>query len=224
VSHRISKHQLKHDEFSEDMVRTVAFIKRYSTEVLAVSIGVLVIIMGLIFIGQNRAKSEREAGLQLNAAHGALLAGNFQQALEGYKDISSRFGSTNAGQEALAYLGNLTFQQRNFPEAQRYYQSCVKANPKNPLILSAALSGLAACAEQSGDLASAGGKYLEVASRLPKEEYLATQALLAAGRCFGAANAADKAKAAYQKIVDLYPDSPALSEAKAALSMLPNAP
>ena len=221
MSHRISKQRLKHDEFSEDMVRTIAFLKRYSTEVLAVSIGVLVIVVGLIFMAQNRAKSEREAGLQLNAAHGALMAGNFQQALEGYKEISSRFGSTGAGQEALAYLGNLSFQQRNVPEAQKYYQSCLKANPKNPLILSAALSGLAACAEQNGDLVQAGGKYLEVASRLPKEEYLATQALLAAGRCFIAANAADRAKAAYQRIVDLYPESPALAEAKAALSMLP---
>lgn len=221
MSHRISKHRLKHDEFAEDMMRTVNFIKRYSTEVLAAAIGLLVIAVGLVFISQNRAKSEQTAGLMLNSAHGALMAGAFSQAQEGYREIASRHGSTAAGQEARIYLGNILFQQHNYAEALKSFRECARSKPKNPLLLHAALSGIAACLEQEGDFAGAGQQYAGIADRLPKEEYLASAALMDAGRCFAEAGLTERARAAYQKAVDDYPGGPLAPEAKAAISLLP---
>lgn len=221
MSHRISKHRLKHDEFAEDMMRTVNFVKKYSTEVLAVAVGLLVIAVGLVFISQNKAKSEAEAGLMLNSAHGALLAGNPVQAQEGYREIAARHGSTAAGQEARIYLGNLNFQQRNYQEALKHYQGCAKSRPRNPILLHAALSGVAACLEQQGDFAGAAEKYLSIAERLPKEEYLAPSALMEAGRCFAEAGQPERARQAFQGVIDRFPSSILLPEAKAALQMTP---
>lgn len=221
MSHRISKHRLKHDEFAEDMLRTVNFLKRYSTEVLAVVVGILVVSVGLVFISQNRAKSEQQASQMLNSAHGALLSGSPTQAQEGYREISNRYGSTAAGQEARLYLANLNFQQRNYQEAQKLYRDCLKSRPKNPILLHAALTGLAACLEQQGDYAGAGNQYLETAKRLSSEEYLASSALMEAGRCFSEAGITEKARQAYQKVIDDYSANPITPEAKAALQMLP---
>jgi len=47
VSHQISKQTLKHDEFSESMMTVVDFAKRHATEVLAVAVGALIIVVGL---------------------------------------------------------------------------------------------------------------------------------------------------------------------------------
>ncbi len=221
MSHRISKHRLKHDEFADDMLRTINFIKRYSTEVLAVTVGLLVIAVGLVLISQNRTKSEQQAGQMLNSAHGALLAGSPAQAQEGYREISKRFGSTAAGQEAKIYLANLNFQQRNYDEALKLYRECLKSNPRNPILLSAAMTGVAACLEQQGDLAGAAGQYLEAAKRLSKEEHLAVSALLDAGRCYTQAVMAERARQAYQKMIDGYPANPRTPEAKAAIQMIP---
>lgn len=221
MSHRISKHRLKHDEFADDMLRTVNFIKRYSTEVLAVAVGLLVIAVGLVFISQNRTKSEQQASQMLNSAHGALMAGSTPQAQEGYREISSRFGSTAAGQEARVYLANLSFQQRNYEEALKLYRECLKSNPRNPILLNAAMTGVAACLEQQGDLAGAAGQYLATAKRLPREEHLAASALLEAGRCYSEAGMAESARQAYQKMIDDYPANPKVPEAKAAMQMIP---
>lgn len=221
MSHRISKRRLKHDRFAEDMLRTINFVKRYSTEVLAAVIGVLVITVGLVIISQNRAKSEQTAGLMLNSAHGALMAGAFSQAQEGYKEIASRHGSTMAGQEARVCLGNILFQQQNYAEAQKNFRDCLRSRPKNPLILYAAMSGIAACLEQEGDFDRAGQQYLSIAARMPKEEYLASSALLDAGRCFAEAGHLEKARNAYQRVVDNYPGGPLALEAKVAISLLP---
>ncbi len=222
MSHRISKKQLKRDEFAEDMVRTINFLKRYSTEALAVAIGLLVIAVGLVLISQNRAKSEQQAGLMLNSAHGALMSGNLNQAQEAYQEIVKRYGSTSAGQEARVYLGNLYFQKRDFTQASAAYQECLKTRPGNPLLLYAALSGLAACLEQEGAWERAGERYSEIASRIPKEEYLASLALMQAGRCFTEAGRMDRARACYQQIVDRYPGAGLYPEAKTAIQMLPN--
>lgn len=221
MSHRISKKQLKRDEFAEDLMKTVNFVKRYPTETLAVAVGIIVIAVGVVFISQNRAKNELQAGLMLNSAHGALFSGAQQQALEAYKEIASRFGSTQAGQEARIYLGNINFQQRNYDEAIKNYQDCLKAHPRNPLLLSAAISGLAACWEQQGDFSRAAEQYASVARRLPREEYLASAALLDAGRCYLKAGQMEQARRVYQKIMDDYPGGPLFLEAKAALQMLP---
>lgn len=221
MSHRISKKQLKRDEFTEDLMKTVNFIKRYPTETLAVIVGIIVIAVGVVFISQNRAKNELQAGLMLNSAHGALFSGAQQQALEAYKEIASRFGSTQAGQEARIYLGNINLQQRNYDEALKNYQDCLRSRPKNPLLLYAALSGLAACWEQQGDFSKAAEQYAAIARRLPREEYLASAALLDAGRCYQRAGQPDQARRVYQKILDDYPGGPLYLEAKTSLQMVP---
>ncbi|HBE73013.1 MAG TPA: hypothetical protein DDW31_02815 [candidate division Zixibacteria bacterium] len=221
MSHRISKHRLKHDEFAEDMMRTVNFVKRYSTEVLAVAIGVLVIAVGLVFISQNRSKSEQTAGLMLNSAHGAMMSGNFPQAQEGYREIATRHGSTAAGQEARIYLGNILFQQHDYQGALKQYRECAKSRPKNPLLLQAALSGIAACLEQEGDFAGAAGQYAAIADRMRKEEYLASDALMNAGRCYAEAGQPERARGSFQRLIDDYPGGPLTPEAKAAIQMLP---
>jgi len=221
VSHNISKHTLKHDEFAEDMMKTANLFKKYSTEILAVLIGALIIVIGLFFISQNRVKTEREANLMLGSVHAALFSGDAQQAKQGYEDLIKRYGSSESGKEAMVYLGNLYFQSRNIEEAQKQYQRAVKAKPASPLIMSAALSGQAACDEQSGNFAQAGEQYLEVSNLFPKQDYLAVEAMLSAGRCFQAAGNDLKAREIYRDIINKYPDNQGAQKAKAALGMLP---
>ncbi len=220
MSHQISKQTLKHDEFSESMMTVVDYAKRHTTEVLAIGVGALIIVVGLAFIAQNRAKSEHEASLMLTSVQGALFSGQFQQADQGFNEIVKRYGSTNAAKEALVNLGNLGMRQGNIDQALAFYTRCAKARPSNPLVLYGALTGLAACHEQKGDFARAGDNYSEIASRLPREQYFSSEALLSAGRCYQNAKLPDKARTAYQKVLDKYSQTQASSQAKIQLTML----
>lgn len=220
MSHQISKQTLKHDEFSESMITVADFVKRHTTEVLAVAVGALIIAVGLAFIAQSRSKSEREASLMLSSVQGALFSGQYQQAEQGFNDIVKRYGSTNAAKEALVNLGNIGMRQGKFDQALESYSRCVKAGPSNPLIRYGALSGVAACYEQKGDFAKAADYYSRIAAQLPKEQFFASQALLAAGRCYANAKLPDKARAAYQQVLDAYKQSQASSQAKVELTML----
>lgn len=223
MSHNISKHRLKHDEFAEDMAKTINIFRRYSTEILAVLVGALIIVVGLFFVSQNRTKNEREANLLLGSAHAAMFGGDSQQARQEYEDVIKRFGSTESAKEAMVQLGNMYFQMRNQEEALKNYKRAVNAKPKSYLLVYAAVSGVAACYEQSGDFAKAAEEYGQIASRYPKQNYLAVNALMSSGRCFRAAGDNLKAREAYRTVVEKYSGDPGAQKAKAALAMLPPA-
>ncbi|MDQ7799119.1 MAG: tetratricopeptide repeat protein [Candidatus Edwardsbacteria bacterium] len=223
MSHNISKHRLKHDEFAEDMAKTINLFRKYSTEILAVLVGALIIVIGLFFVAQNRTKNEREANLLLGSAHAALFSGDAQQSRQGYEDIIKRFGSTESAKEAMVNLGNLNFQMRNQEEALKYYQRAVQAKPKSYLLMSAAIGGVAACYEQSGDFNKAAEEYMQIFQRYPKQNYVSLNAMLSAGRCYRAAGNNIKARETYQSIVSKYPDDQNAQKARSALAMLPPA-
>jgi TolA-binding protein len=220
VSHQVSKHTLKRDEFADDAIKMVTFIRKHTTEAMAVAAAILVVIAGLILMGQNRAKSEKEAALMIGMAHSAYFNGDLANAQATYEEIVTKHGSSSSAREALVYLGNIYFTQRKYEEALKYYNQGIKAGP-NPLIMSAAISGVAACYEQTGKLLEAGDKYLEICKKYPKDSYLSTSALLSAGRCFSAGNLTDKARAAYQQLINEYPGTAAAVAAKSELAQLP---
>jgi TolA-binding protein len=221
VSHNISKHRLKHDEFAEDMMRTANLLRKYGTEILAVLAGVLIIVIGLVFMSQSRAKNERQAGMILGSAHAAMFSGDGQQARRAYEDIIKRFASTESAKEAMIYLGNIHFQSRDFPAALEQYQRAVKAKPGSSLLSASASSGVAACKEQAGDFSGAAGEYLNIAGRHSRDPFLAANAMLSAGRCYRAAGNIIQARVTFQKVIRQYPDDQASQKAKEALAMLP---
>lgn len=221
MSHNISKHRLKHDEFADDMMKTMNLFRKYSTEILAILVGALIIVIGLFFVAQNRTKNEREANLLIGSAHAAMFSGDAQQSRQGYEDIIKRFGSTESAKEAMVYLGNLNFQTRNQEEALKQYRRAVKAKPTSYLLMSAAISGVAACYEQSGDFNKAADEYMQIALRYPKQSYLSVNAMLASGRCYREAGNHIKAREIYQGIITKYPDDQSAQKAKAAMAMLP---
>jgi TolA-binding protein len=221
VSHNISKHRLKHDEFAEDMAKTINLFRRYGTEILAVLVGALIIVIGLFFVSQSRIKNEREANLLLGSGHAALFNGDAQQSRQIYDDIIKRFSSTESAKEAMVYLGNMNYQSRNQEEALKQYQRAVSAKPKSYLLMSAAISGVAACYEQTGDFNKAAEEYLDIAKRYPKQSYVAVTAMLASGRCYQAAGNEVKAREVYQNIITNYPDDQGAQKAKSAIAMLP---
>jgi tetratricopeptide (TPR) repeat protein len=220
VSHQVSKQTLKHDEFSESLFGAADYVKRHATEVAAVSVAIVIVVVGFAFISQSRAKSEREAGLMLSSVHGALYGGQFQQAEQGYTEIVKRYGSSSAAKEALVSLGNLKFRQGQFDEARQLYARCAKSGTSNVLIMNSAITGEAACDEQKGDFAAAGDTYLSFARKYPKEQFLAAEALLAAGRCYVSARLPGKAKGALQSVIDSYGQTQSAAQAKVQLSML----
>jgi TolA-binding protein len=221
VSHQVSKHTLKRDEFADDAIKMVTFVRKHTTEAMAVAAAILVIIAGLVLMGQNRAKSEKEAALMIGMAHSAYFNGDMQNAQTAYEEIVNKHGSSSSAKEALVYLGNINFVQRKYEEAIKFYERGEKSGGSNPMIMSAAISGTAACFEQTGRLPEAGEKYLEIVKKYSKDQYLATNALISAGRCFTAGNLTDKAKAAYQQIIKDYSGTAAAAEAKSQLAQLP---
>jgi len=88
--------------------------------------------------------------------------------------------------------------------------------------MASSLTGIAACHEQLGQFAEAGEFYLKAAVKFP-EFFSAPEALMNAGRCFAATGAVEKAKAAYYKLIEEFPESRYFDEAKMSAAELERA-
>lgn len=197
------------------------FYPRYAREIW---IGLAVVVVGLVgYFGWswNRDRAEAKANTQLGESYVMLREGN-----PAAEASLVAFLGTNppglAADKANLYLGKLYFSQQRYDEAVAAYGK-VGRNSKAPLIHSGALHGQAAALMQKGDYAGAAARLEELIDTYGKrtgdpEESLEDEqvadlapsvpnALFKLALCYREAGQADKAKAAAEKLVRIYPDT-----------------
>jgi TolA-binding protein len=79
-----------------------------------------------------------------------------------------------------------------------------KYKNEDPLFSASAQAGIAQCQYTLGNFALAGDNFMKAASMAEEADFLAPQYLNLAGEAYALANMLDKAKAAYQKVIDQY--------------------
>ncbi|MEW6685227.1 MAG: tetratricopeptide repeat protein [Candidatus Edwardsbacteria bacterium] len=217
---RITKKEMKQDEFVLDMLKLTVFVQKHLTEVIAAGIGVVVIAIGVLLFLHNRAKVEEESLLALTAANVQYFQGKYQEAETQYQVIIKKYSGTSSGKEALLFFGNICYFTNRLDEAIKNFETCIRSRPNDELITIGAMEGVANVLEEKGNYLEAAKKYEEIAQRFSKNELVASRNLLNAGRCYEVMKNFEKANENYQKIIEAYPDSPNFSKAKTNLSLL----
>jgi TolA-binding protein len=191
-------------------VRTRTFVEDYRVALIATAVGIAVIFLGVLgFIFWQRAQAN-EAQERLGAILPVYEAGQYQAALEGTVDaqglseIADGFRRTPAGNLAAFYAGNALFQLQRYDEADSYF-----ARYRGEAMLAAsAAAGRGAAAEELGDHERAARHY-ETAARTYTTPAAASEYLLDAARNHEAAGNLGAARAAYEQILEQYPNAPA---------------
>ncbi len=140
-------------------------------------------------------------------------AGNIPQAQEQLKAIVSSYGNTTAAPYATITQGDILFAQGKFKEAGDEYAKLAAGNSD---LAPFALYSLGKCREAAGDFTGAQAQYSEFLSRNP-DHFMAPEVHASLARTQELAGAKDLAKATYEKIVLLYPDTSWAMQAKAKL-------
>jgi len=217
---RLTKKELKEDKVAEFILQFTKFVQKNLGGVIGVSVGVLIIGIGIYAYLQSRVKANEEASLALLQVQGGYLQGKYNEVIPMFESIVKRYGGTASAKEALVYLGNAHFFLGHYEESKAYFERFLKSHSKNEFLNQAAMEGVGVALEGRGDYLQAAKKYEEVSQKYSKDQFVAIQNLFNAGRCYEAANEFSLARTVYQKIIDLYSDSPRVGEAKASLALL----
>ncbi len=214
---RISKKQIKEDKLVTTVFKASEYVQKNPTRFVIGGVAVAVIFIAVVLMIWSADRKENEAIALLARAHLAFDSGQMDDAIGNLKNLAETYSGTESGAQATFILANYNFQEKNYAEAQSYYNKVIAGYDKDKMVLSSAVAGAAACKEIDGDRLEAGRLYLEAARVFP-DELWAPHYLLRAGVNFVAAGDTASAKIAYSEIESSYGGSLQANKARRSLA------
>ncbi len=239
MSHdRLSRHDIKHDEFVSGVTRAALWLednhRRVITGVVAFALALVVTVAARAWW---HAREEKALNLlaEVERRYHATVQGEqepvlqrptpgltyptheekYSAVLESADALLARYGSGAASRQARYYRALALRDLGRHDEAATDLKALL-GRRLAPLPRALARMALAETHEAAGRFAEAAAVYAELASS-PPDMFPAEAALLGQARCLELENKIAEARAVYQRIVDAFPGSPYVQEAQERL-------
>lgn len=235
MSDRISRKEIKHDKFVDEMATAYQVARKNVPVLLGVAIGALVLVALLIGGWFYMARQESAGQARLAEAIMILEAPLTQPgqpagpggsyATEEAKiaaaepilrEVSTEFEGRDAADVADLYLARLEVGRGELPAARARYENFVNEHPDHVLSQAARVSLYEiriASGETEQALADLEKEVSDTEGSLPQDV-----ALTLLARAYEAADQPEKAREAWQRVVNEFPDSPYTLEAQRKLA------
>ncbi len=221
MSERLTRRELKKDQFLEGVLSAVTWAKAHILVAASLAIVVVLAVTLAARIASSSAggggdpKSERA----LATARAAFGTGGLPAGIAALEDVRAKHGRSEAAREATFLLGNALYESGDFEKAKGVYEDFLRRPLHDDLLIDGAKLGIAACLEEAGDLAGARKAYADMWNEgLTPGARL--QAALAAARCSEAQGATAEATELYNAAIAAFPESAEATEARFAVERL----
>jgi TolA-binding protein len=217
---KLYKREIKEDSLVTAYFRVQQWYHKNGDRVL-MAVGALAVILAVVFfVARSKRSAEAAAAGKLGAAEFVYYSGQANdQTLQELQAVVDKYPGTKSAGIAAFDLASAYYSQKNYASAEKYYRLVVDKYHDDPITAVSGFNGLAACLESQNQYAEAAKVFAKAQKQYPKL-FAAPQALYDAARCFALAGNASDAKAAYQTIIDRYPESSLVHEAKALRASL----
>lgn len=200
------KHE--HDDKIADALDTARARLETNWQPAAISLGVVVLLVAGIWVYMNQ-QQEAKSAAQKQFSDAMTLAANGQtpDAIVQMGEIIRINADPRLTANATFTLGSLYFENKNYPDAQKYYSQYLTLGAADDLQRSGALSGLGYAMENQGDFAGAAAKFMENFRSYPAAP-LSSDNLTEAVRCYLEAKDLTNARVAYDSLNGRFPNGP----------------
>jgi TolA-binding protein len=243
MSQHLTRKEIKRDELAQAVERTVDYASSHSQLLLkglAVLLGAAVV-AGLVitFLNQRRGNAERALAAAMQVYGAEIDAANPKpedpakptfrdeaarraRAQELFQKVEASYGGSTAGRVAGVYLGRLAAEAGDLATARRRWQEFVDRDGHDPLSAQVRLNLLKLDQADGKDAAVADG--LQAMLKQEGDKPMPEDVILfELGSVQEKLGKTDEALAAFQRIVDEFPQSPYVPEAQQKVSMLGSA-
>jgi tetratricopeptide (TPR) repeat protein len=209
---KITKQELKQDKLVTWYFKVSEKFSQYQKQITTgagILVGVLVLLYFVIIKPAQENKEISKTALSdimyfYDAKQYDLaISGVPERNVVGLKQIVEEYGSTEAGETAKIYLGNIYFMKMDYQNAKKYFEDY---SGKNDIYKVSALSGIASVYEAQKQNKEA-AEYFEKAANKASSEILSPENLLNASRNYNLAGNKQKAIELLEKIKKEYPKS-----------------
>ena len=204
------RQELREDKVITAYARTMTMAEEYRGVLIAAAVGIVVIIFGVLGYTYYMVNQGEAANDALGEILPVYESGSYQEALDGTAEapglleVADEYGSTDGGNLARFYAASALFELGRYDEAGEFFAAY---DGDDDILGASAVAGQGAVAEQRGDYAEAASLYQRAARRF-ESAATAPGYYMDAARNFEQAGDFDGARAAYEEIVEAYPDAP----------------
>jgi TolA-binding protein len=212
---RITRKEMKKDPLVLFTAQAAEYLRGEWIKIASI-VGVVVLIVAVaVLFGQGRKKGE------MNAYDAAMTAmqNNAPEATDLLKRVVSKYGGSVSASEALIYLGNRYYQQKDLANSEKCYTEYVKKYANDPVNGFNAYNNLGGIYEEKGDFKTAAQTYEKYVEKFSGSVF-APMMYLNAGKAYLNAKDTEAAKRNFQKLSDSNEDSREKQEALAYLEMM----
>jgi len=234
------RHQLKQNEFAATIGRLTAEVQEHRDRIV-VGIVAAVVLVGAVggYIYWSRHKNDRASamyGIAVTVAEAPIVppptvpgakqaAGTFptakarqEAALQAFQQAAAAYPSTPDGLAAAYQAAGVLVALGRLPEAERTYEDVIKKAGSSPYG-SFARMGLAETLAAEGQYDRAIKEYTDLSAQ--REGSLPVDGvLMQLARTYAKAGKTSEARAAFKRVVDEFPDSNFVSEARQQMTLL----
>jgi tetratricopeptide (TPR) repeat protein len=214
---KLTKREMKEDKLVTAWFKLSDWVAQHTREILMAVGGVAAVMALIFFFNWMKSRDEQNAAEKFAQARAEYNQSNYAAAIPILEKLVSEYGGTKSSGMATIYLANAYMQTRDYANAEKYYQRYLDDGGDDPILGVSAAFGVAATYEERGDFAKAAKLYDEAANDYD-DSYRAPQLLMNAARCYKQANQVEPARRALQKLINKYPKSNLVEDAKLLLA------
>lgn len=218
---RMTKEELREDEFVEWLVSAIDYI-RDNRNVFFV--GALIILGGIVGL-RTFIESQEQSKLEASALFGDVLiaeqSGQIIEAIKKAENIVNNYGGSPASGKATIFLANMYYGQEKYEEAKKFYQAYLSGSDieRIDILSHAAEMGLLACSVVDGSLEEVAQAYEELGVKYEGES-LGAFSLMSAVRCYKRLGNINHTKQLLNNLKTTYSNLPIAQQAHGMLEML----
>lgn len=203
---KISKKELKEDQFVLFTMQAQDFLQKYVKEIaMGVAAVIAVIFLGYWMISSSAA-SESTAATLLSRAQQQLATGQKDVALNAMASVLTDYSGSEAAEKACFYLAEQHLADGNLEEAKAYLTTFISDYSSANVMTQAAYANLANVLMQEKDFAGAASNF-EKAANMDKDFPRSPAYVYAAAVAWKDADNNEKAAALAQSLIDGYKDT-----------------
>ena len=199
------RQEIKKNEIANYLGKATEWAMQNRQRTLGIGGGILAALLLVVFVVHQLFKNRETAWEKLAFAQSFAYQGQPDKAMEQIKVLEDQFSQTPASGFGTLFAGDLLYRQGRFKEAAEVYQRLLDRQTPKPA-LPIAMSDVGISQEAAGDCKSAADTDQRFLDTYP-DHFLAPQVHASLARCLDVLGMKDKAKAAYERMALLYPDS-----------------
>jgi outer membrane protein assembly factor BamD (BamD/ComL family) len=213
---KLTRKEIKEDKVADFFLGAAKYARENTRRLAGIAlVAVVAIVVVSLYVREHRA-AQNEAEVWVWRANMDMKAGNVGSAIQAYSAVVDRYRGTWAHSDATFFLANAQFATGRFDSALVSFRDYLNLGKRRADFTISSQEGIAQCLEELGSYQEAAEAFLKTQREHPKNP-LAPDALMGAARCYRLAGNLEGAQAAYDDLLEMYPDSNQATLAKMLL-------